>query len=221
MHFQAALFDMDGLLIDSEPLWQQAEIEALTPLGVPLTPELCARTVGLRIKEAIQYWQVRYTWQGPALEVVVEQVVARMIAMIGKHGAPMPGARAAVAACREAGLALALATSSRYDLAEATLRKLDMLAEFAQVVCADEHSPGKPHPDVFLRAAAALDVDPQRCLVFEDSLNGVIAAKAARATVVAVPGELWADDPRFVLADYRLTSLEQVTPAWLASLEAR
>jgi mannitol-1-/sugar-/sorbitol-6-/2-deoxyglucose-6-phosphatase len=221
MFFQAAIFDMDGLLIDSEPLWQQAEIEALTPLGVPLTREMCTRTVGLRIKEAIQYWQARYAWHGPALEVVVEQVVAQMIAMIRDHGEPLPGAVEAVAICRAAGLATALATSSRYDLAAVTLERLGLADAFAHVICADGHSPGKPHPDVFQRAAAALGLDPQRCLVFEDSLNGVIAAKAARMSVTAVPGELWADDPRFVLADYRLKSLREVTPDWLAGLEVR
>jgi mannitol-1-/sugar-/sorbitol-6-/2-deoxyglucose-6-phosphatase len=221
MFFSAAIFDMDGLLIDSEPLWQQAEIEALTPLGVPLTREMCTHTVGLRIREAIQHWQARYAWQGPALEVVVEQVVAHMIAMIRDHGQPLPGAGEAVATCREAGLATALATSSRYDLAAVTLDKLGLADAFAHVICADEHASGKPHPDVFLRAAAALGLDPQRCLVFEDSLNGVIAAKAARMSVAAVPGVQWADDPRFILADYRLASLREVTPAWLAGLEVR
>lgn len=221
MFFSAAIFDMDGLLIDSEPLWQQAEIEFLTPLGVPLTHEMCTRTVGLRVREAIQYWQVRYPWHGPELEAVVEQIVARVIGLIQEQGEAMPGAPAAVAACHKAGVPLALATSSRYDLADVTLTKLGLKDAFAHIICADENGPGKPHPDVFLRAAAALGLDPQRCVVFEDSLNGVIAAKAARMSVVAVPGAQWADDPRFVLADYRLSSLTEATPAWLDSLEVR
>lgn len=219
MLFQAALFDMDGLLIDSEPLWQRSEIEMLTPLGVPLTPEMCARTVGLRVNEALKYWQDRYPWNEPSLPVLVERIVARMIELIGLQGAPLPGARQAVAACRDCGLKLALATSSREDLAQATLAKLSMLDAFARIVCADENGHGKPHPEVFLRAAEALGADPQRCLVFEDSMNGVIAAKAARMTAIAVPGAQWSADPRFVLADYRLASLEQVTAEWLSGLE--
>ncbi len=220
MFFKAAIFDMDGLLIDSEPLWQQAEMEFLRPLGVQLTREMCTRTVGLRVREAIQYWQARHPWEGPGLDELVECIVARVIELINQSGRALPGAGEAVRMCREAGLALALATSSRHDLAAVTLAKLGLDGAFAQVICADEHAPGKPHPIVFLRAAEALGLDPQSCLVFEDSLNGVIAAKAARMYVAAVPGSQWADDPRFVLADFRLNSLEEATPSWLASLEA-
>ncbi len=180
---------------------------------------MCTRTVGLRVNEALKHWQDRYPWDRPSLDELVERIVVRMIGLIGEVGAPLPGARAAVAACHARGLKLALATSSREDLAGATLAKLGMSGDFAQIVCARADGHGKPHPEVFLHAAQALGTEPQRCLVFEDSLNGVIAAKAARMTAVAVPGAQWAADPRFILADHRLASLEAVTPEWLAQVD--
>ena len=212
---------MDGLLIDSEPLWQQTEVEVLRPYGIPLTREMCTRTVGLCVPEAVKYWQERFPWNGPGLEVVVEEIVEGVRGLIMQQATPMPGAHEAIAACRDAGLALALATSSRCMLAELALSKLALADEFDHVLCAGKDSLGKPHPEVFLRAAVALDIEPQRCLVFEDSLNGVIAAKAASMRVAAIPGEHWADDPRFVLADYRLGSLLGVTPEWLHNLEVQ
>src|SRR5690606_39654831 len=92
------------------------------------------------------------------------------------------------------------------------------LGAYFDLICsADEVRYGKPHPDVFLLAAERLGADPLDCLVFEDSVNGMVAAKAARMTVAVVPDFRQAGDPRFALADLKLTSLEKVNPLWVRS----
>jgi HAD superfamily hydrolase (TIGR01509 family) len=205
VRLEAAVFDMDGVLVDSEPLWQDAEIEVFAGVGVALTNELCRQTMGLRIDEAVDHWHRRFGWTWPAPAVVAAEVVRRVSELIAERGEPLPGVDAAVAACRHAGLRLALASSSPRPLIEAVLAKLGLAGTFEVVHSADDEPFGKPHPGIYLTTAARLGVAPTACLAIEDSVNGVIAAKAARMACVAVPLDL--DDPRFGIADLVLPSL--------------
>jgi len=132
------------------------------------------------------------------------RIVDRMVARVREVGAPLPGALEAVEAAAAQGLPLAVASSSPRRLIDATLARLGLSERFAAITSAEDDRYGKPHPAVYLRAAEALGVAPPRCLVFEDSLNGVIAAKAARMRCVAVPEE---PAPGFAIADLTLTSL--------------
>ncbi|MBN2082540.1 hexitol phosphatase HxpB [bacterium] len=217
MRPRAAIFDLDGLLIDSEPLWQRAEVEIFNAYGVPLKPEMCYQTVGRRIHDVVEFWHARYPWEGPPPAAVAERIIARMLELIAGEAEPMPGALSAVEALAQAGLPLAVATSSQLVLAEAALKRLGIGGYF-EAVCSAQHEPyGKPHPAVYLTAAGRLGVPPEHCLVFEDSVNGLIAAKAAGMYCVAVPYPAWRDNPRFVIADEVLASLAEVTADWLAS----
>lgn len=199
---RAAIFDMDGLLIDSEPLWREAEIEVFASVGLALSDEECRDTTGLRIDEVVALRHAQSPWSEPELGVVIERITDALIARVRARGEPLPGAREAIATCRSAGLALALASSSSRRIIDATLEHLGL--EFPVIASAQDERYGKPHPAVFLRAAERLGVEPTECLVFEDSLHGVIAAKAARMTVIAVPEH---PDPRFAIADRVLESL--------------
>ena len=204
---RAVIFDLDGLLIDSEPLWQRAEVEVFNALGVPLKPEMCYQTVGRRIDDVAEFWYARYPWDGPPPAEVATRIVHRMVELISTEAEPMPGAIEAVEALAEAGLPLAVATSSPQVLAEAALMRLGIGGWF-EAVCSAQHEPyGKPHPAVYLTAAGRLGIPPAHCLVFEDSVNGLIAAKAAGMYCVAVPYPAWRDNPRFVLADEVIESL--------------
>jgi sugar-phosphatase len=207
--FGAAIFDMDGLLVDSEPLWHEAEIEVLGGLGVPIAADDCRRTKGMFVEEVARYWYERYPWDGPSIEQVATRVVDTVIDLVEKKGVRRPGVDQTIELCRRHGLRLALASSSQHRLITEVLGRFD-LADFFEVIHSAENEPyGKPHPGVFLTAAAQLGVAPDRCLVWEDSPAGVLAAKAARMTCVAVPEPAERGLPAIAIADAVLDSLEQ------------
>lgn len=203
----AVIFDMDGLLIDSEPHWREAEIEIFATVGVTLTDAMCRETTGLRIDEVVAHHHAREPWGGPSVRELAARIVERMIERVRASGDALPGAIEAVEACAARGLPLALASSSPRRLIDATLAHLGLEGRFGVIESAEDDRYGKPHPAVYLRTAEGLGVGPVRCLVFEDSLNGVIAAKAARMRCVAVPD---APDPRFAIADLVLGSLTEL-----------
>ncbi|MBZ0115363.1 MAG: hexitol phosphatase HxpB [Sandaracinaceae bacterium] len=209
---RAAIFDLDGLLIDSEPLWRRAEVELFATVGLRLTEAECEETTGLRIDEVVAYRHRQCPWHEPDVSVIASRIVDRVIELVGREGAAKPGGARAVEACAQFGLRLALASSSPERLIHATLVRLGLADHFEHVVSAEHERHGKPHPVVFLTTAERLGVSPLECVVLEDSLNGVIAAKAARMRCIAVPER---DDPRFALADRVLPSLEAFEPSML------
>lgn len=219
----AALFDMDGLLLDSEPLWQQAEIAIFGRLGLRLTPADCAATTGLRIDAVVRYWFARQPWVGPSPDAVASEIVDALVALIRAHAKPLPGVLDTIDWLRDRRIALALASSSPQRLIDATLDALDLHDVFAVRQSAEQLARGKPHPEVFLVAAERLGHPAEQCVVLEDSLPGVVAAKAARMRCVAVPAH---DTPqpvlaRFAIADAVLPSLNAWNNGvWQALLDA-
>jgi mannitol-1-/sugar-/sorbitol-6-/2-deoxyglucose-6-phosphatase len=207
---KAVIFDMDGVLIDSEPFWRQAEIELFADLGVRLTDEECRQTMGLRIDQTVDYWYARRPWPDPDLPALAERIVDRVAEIVEQRGGPLPGVDEAVAVCRKLGLRLAVASSSWTRLITAVLGRLGIDDAFEVVHSAADEPHGKPHPGVFLTTAARLGVDPTHCLVVEDSVNGMVAAVAARMRCAVIP-ERW--DPRFVLAHTVLGSLHDIETA--------
>lgn len=203
---KAVIFDMDGVLSDTEPLWQRAETEIFGGLGVPLTHEMLQSTMGLRCDEVVAKWNLLYPWQGPTEAEVHDCIVARVIALIRAEAVPLPGVRDAIAQVQAAGLRIALASSSPMVLIDAMLDHLGLAGAFALRRSAEDDTHGKPHPAVYLRTAADLGVSPLHCLAIEDSFNGLLAAKAARMRCCLVPAHL--ADPRWGIADKVLPSLE-------------
>lgn len=212
----AVIFDMDGLLIDSEPLWRTVEVAVLRSAGLSLVEKDCEATTGLRIDEVTAFWHQRQPLQGLSSEEAAARIVDEMVARAPQEARALPGAAAAVQAARDAGLKVALCSSSPLRLIEACVRALGLAGAFDVTVSAENESHGKPHPAVYLTTAARLGVPGANCVAVEDSLNGVIAAKAARMACVAVP-QLSGGDPalaRFGVADVVLPSL-LVFPSWL------
>jgi HAD superfamily hydrolase (TIGR01509 family) len=185
--FDAAVFDMDGLLVDSEPLWHEAELRIFHRYGVPLTVERCRETTGMFLGDVVRHWRARYAWDGPAVDVVAGQITDAMDELLRSRATLKPGAVHALAFCRARGLRLALASSSPRRLIDTAIGHLRLTAWFAVVHSDEGERAGKPDPAVFVSTAALLGVDPTRCLAFEDSPAGVRAAVAAGMTCVAVP----------------------------------
>jgi mannitol-1-/sugar-/sorbitol-6-/2-deoxyglucose-6-phosphatase len=210
----ATLFDMDGLLIDSEVLWHRAEVEILGALGVPIFDSSTRSTKGVFINEVVENWYVRYPWRGPNVDEVVAKLEARVGSLVETEGRLLPGALRAIDLTSERG-PIALASSTPLALINRSLEHFDLSERFASVHSAEFEPYGKPHPGVFLTAASSLGIAPKRCLVFEDSTAGVIAARAASMSVVAVPTPVDRDEVEYLLADVVLESLEDLSPDWL------
>ncbi|MBW2424669.1 MAG: hexitol phosphatase HxpB [Deltaproteobacteria bacterium] len=210
---RALIFDMDGVLIDSEPLWRQAEIETFAEVGLALSEEDCLQTQGLRIDEAVGWWFERRPWSGRACEDVARAVEARVIELVGLASEPLPGVTEAFEAARSSGWRLALASSSARRLIDAVLEHFGWSDSFEQIHSAEEEEHGKPHPAVYLTTAAMLGIEPERCVAIEDSANGVAAALAAGMRCIAVPALEVAEDPRLAIATRRLESLHHLPDA--------
>ncbi|MFI8416508.1 hexitol phosphatase HxpB [Serratia sp. NPDC078593] len=216
-HIDSAIFDMDGLLIDSEPLWLQAEMDIFGALGLDLSERhTLPNTLGLRIDLVVNLWYQAMPWQGPSLEAVSARIIERAIELVHQKRPLLPGVHQALELCRRLDLNIGLASASPLHMQQQVLKMFDLEDYFDHLVSAEHLPYSKPHPEVYLIAAERLGSDPLRCITLEDSFNGMIATKAARMRSIVVPADAFSQDPRWSLADYKLTSLEQLTPAHLA-----
>jgi mannitol-1-/sugar-/sorbitol-6-/2-deoxyglucose-6-phosphatase len=212
-NIQLVIFDMDGLLIDTEPFWRQAEIKVFKTVGVDLTEDDCKLTTGFRFDEVVEYWWQKHPWQGKTRQQIHDEVIDELENFITQSAAPMAGVETALQFFKNRGLRIALASSSAMRLIKATVKKLNIESYFELLVSAEHDRYGKPHPAVFLRTAETLNTRPENCLVLEDSFNGLLAAKAAKMKCVAVPDAAHYNEPCFVIADWKLRSLEEVAQA--------
>ena len=218
MKFSAVIFDMDGLLIDSEPLWQQAGSEMLQQFGVTLTEEEYNLTTGLRTPEWVDYWFTHFTIDKKEAVAAAKMVEQNALDKIKQHGIAMPGVEYIMQFFKENKFQIGLASSSPMRLIEAVVEKLN-IRPYLNAITSAEHLPyGKPHPHVFLNCAELLTVPPTLCICFEDSFNGMIAAKAARMKCVVVPAPHVHHQGRWDAADYKLTSLLQFNQQLLEGL---
>jgi sugar-phosphatase len=212
--FDAVIFDMDGVLIDSEPLWKIAMDEVFKSIGSNLTKEDYQKTVGLRIDEVIRYWHAYEGWEGISTKFVEDCILDKMKTLIREHPFPLEGVRETLLFLQNRGIKTGLATSSYRILIDTVLDSLDLTPYF-QVTHSAENEPfGKPHPAVFLSVADGLQADPNKCLVIEDSLTGVIAAKAARMQVVCIPEKTHHPEPKLLLADWQFESMRKLLKVW-------
>jgi len=181
----AVLFDMDGLLVDTEPLWFETEIEVMARLGAPWTRQDQAALLGGSMERSVAYLLARATTPAPPAEVerwLLEGMLKRAEA---GQVTVLPGARELLAELTAAGLPCALVTSSLRRFAEAVLAATGL--RFAVTVCGEDVPATKPDPAPYELAAKLLDLEPGRCVALEDSPNGVASAAAAGCPVVAVP----------------------------------
>ena len=217
---RAVIFDMDGVLIDTEPVWRRVEIEVFGALGVVLTEADCRQTMGVRIDEVVAQWYQRRPWAGPAVSEVVEQVLTGVVDHVRAEGRPMEGAVEAVRLVRACGLRSAVASSSPRALIAAVIEVLGIRDDVDVTCSAGDDARGKPAPDVYLRAATLLGVAPSSCLAIEDSVFGVMSARAAGMPCIVVPDAQTGADPRLESAQLRLGSLGELGRDRLAEVSA-
>ncbi|MGO8970327.1 MAG: hexitol phosphatase HxpB [Myxococcaceae bacterium] len=204
---RAAIYDMDGLLLDSEPYWVEAELEVLGDVGVPLTPQLARETTGMRLDEAVAHWYRRFPWKTETEAAVLARLTRAAHRLILARAAAKPGVQQSLQLFQTLGIRRALASSSPLTLIEAVVEKLGLVGQFELTVSAESESHGKPHPAVYLTAAKRLGLEPSECLALEDSVNGLTSAKAAGMRVIAVPEAAHRHDARYAAADWVVDSL--------------
>src|SRR6187431_2421452 len=177
---------MDGVLVDTEHLWDEVREELTTEWGGRYTPEAQEAMMGMSSLEWSRYLHETVGLREPP-ETINAEVVRRMLARYEVDLPVVPGAVEAVRRLDGEGFKLAVASSSNRELIDAVLRRLELAALFEATVSSEEVARGKPAPDVFLEAARRLDVPADHCAAVEDSGNGIRAAHAAGMRVLAIP----------------------------------
>lgn len=209
---------MDGLLVDSEPHWRDAERAVFSTVGLTLTDDACKQTTGMPIPAVVEYWFARFPWEEPPGHTRAE--IGSLITegaheRIGAFAQPMPGAFAVLDFFAERGIPAAIASASPMSLIELVVNRMGIAGKLALWHSATLEARNKPAPDVYLGTARKLGVLPAHCVAFEDSGTGLASAVAAGMRTVAVPADFEFADAKFDGAALRLPSLQDFsTPAF-------
>lgn len=216
---QAVLFDMDGLLVDTEPLWFEVEHSVMARLGGDWTEADQAKLVGGSLKTSVDYLIARGSKRA-SWDEVAGWLVGEMADLLAEREvAIMPGAVDLLAEVRAAGIPRALVTSSERVIMDAVLASLSRHGiSFTVTVCGQDVTHPKPHPEPYLNAASLIGADPRACVALEDSPNGSAAALAAGCVTIAVPGVAKVpENPALTiassLADLNLATLRELVRA--------
>jgi len=216
----AVVFDMDGVLVDTEHLWDEVREELTNEWGGRYTPEAQEAMMGMSSPEWSRYLHERVGLREQP-ETINAEVVRRMLARYEVELPVVPGAVDAVRRLHGEGFRLAVASSSNRELIDAVLRRLEVTDLFDVTVSSEEVAHGKPAPDVYLETARRLDVEPARCAAVEDSASGIRAAHAAGMHVLAYPNRHYPPSAEaLALADAVVRDLNDVRPSLVSALRA-
>ncbi len=207
MILNTVIFDMDGLLIDSEPLWYEAAVKIMAAYGVTLDEKEYAMTIGLRTREFLDFWFTRHGINADNLPLAEHDITALVAGDIIARGELMPGAESIIEFFKEKNFKIGLATSSPVVIVDAVFERTGLRSLFDECCSAELLPYGKPHPQVYLNCVEALKSHPSSVICFEDSFNGMIAAKAAKLRCVVVPDKPRRYEWRWLAADYVMDSL--------------
>lgn len=209
------IFDLDGVLVDSEAAWDEARREVAAEFGIEWPADAQQRTMGMSSNEWSRF--MRDEIGVPMeLERINAEVVRRMVELYREELPLLPGARKAVRTMA-ASWRLGLASSSNRPIIDLVLELAGVSGDFEVTVSSEEVGRGKPAPDVYVEAARRLGVEPRACAAIEDSSNGIRAAHAAGLRVIAVPNaEFPPEADALALADASIDSLARLTPGLVA-----
>jgi HAD superfamily hydrolase (TIGR01509 family) len=208
--FRAVIFDLDGVLADSEPRWNEIDAKLLAEYGVIYRGEYHRNVLGVSYRLAVEFYKKTFRLSVPTDEMMRRrgEIAADFFANLIDV---FPWAKLVLQELRQMNLRLAVATSSVSASARPFLARHGLTAFFEVVVTGEEVEHGKPHPDIYLRAAEKLGIAADACLVIEDALSGVAAARAAKMRVAAIPDARFADPRDYKKeADYVLNSLKEI-----------
>ncbi len=205
---EGVIFDLDGIIIDSEPFWEIAAKKVFKSIGIEFTSEICRQTTGLDSLSTIRYVYSIKPWNDITFKQVAAEIIREVLALIMDQGKAKEGVHEIISFLNNLKIPVAVASSSEMKIIQTVLEKIKLKDKFA-AVCSSEHEEfGKPHPAVYLAAAKLLNIEPEKCLAFEDSFFGALAAKSARMKVVAVLSKTDFTETRFDFTDMKVRSLE-------------
>ncbi len=187
-NIRAVVFDLDGLMFNTEDIFNQVGREVLRRRGKELTPEVLCQMMGRRAPEALGI-MIAAHGLSDTVSQLIEETRVLFTALAAERLAPMPGLYELLEHIERRGLKKGVATSSGRGYLEAILNKFDLLPRFHLTLAAEDVRDGKPHPEIYLTAAARLEIEPGEMLVLEDSHAGTTAGVSARAVVVSVPND--------------------------------
>lgn len=210
MKIEWIIFDMDWLLIDSEPLWQEAEINSFKKVWINLTVEQTTKTTGLHVDEVVEYWYSLFPWNEKDLwkKEVSKNIVTMVKDLINSKWVEKAWVAKIISFLKSKNINnIAIASSSEYSIIETVINKFNIRDYFNVINSAQDEEFWKPHPWVYISTYKKMWLKPEQCLSFEDSLNWVISSKAAKVKCVAVPEIININNNKFLISDLIIKSL--------------
>jgi HAD superfamily hydrolase (TIGR01509 family) len=209
---KAVIFDVDGTLIDSMWIWRQVDIEFLGKRGIPLPESLQAEIEGMSYSETAIYFKARFDLPD-SLEEIKEEWRLMAEDYYKFHIKLKSGAKEFLKLLYDKDYPIGIATSNSRELVDNMLENHDIRQYFSIIRTSCEVDKGKPHPDVYLKVAEDMGLEPQRCLVFEDTVSGVMAAKSAGMKVFAMADEVSEEskDKLIEMTEGYIHSFDEVT----------
>ena len=203
---EGVIFDLDGTIIDSEPIWKAAEQKFFAKHGLFLTDEDCQATTGLPTIDAIRYWYDKL--KNPSLDplAMANELSQNVMDILKDQGELMPGIIENLEFWKSKGLPMGIASASSMPHIETVVERFNLDKYFSILYSADFELYGKPHPGVYISACKNLNINPVKSVAFEDSFNGMLAAKSARMTVVGLLDAGHNGDTRFDFVDLKIKS---------------
>ena len=212
---EAVIFDMDGVIIDSEEIWKRAENEIFSSVGVKLTDELCKMTETMTTREVTNFWFGKYPWKNKSLEEVENGVIERVAHLIKDAGKGVDGIEEFLRKMKDKGYKIGLATNSPSCLIPVVLEKLAIDQYFDAISSAEHELEGKPSPYVYLSTAEKLNIEPENCIAIEDSYSGILAAKKAGMKAIIIDANNLYNQ-KIEIADYKINDYNKFDFSFLS-----
>ncbi|WOJ98160.1 HAD family phosphatase [Congregibacter brevis] len=186
-YIKGVIFDFDGLIVDTNALWTEAEHACFTAVGVYVTPDQQQLTESMTTRQVASHWYKYQPWRGRSVEKLELDVIEYVRRELASGARTMPGAIDVIRWCCAQGYRIGLATNAPREVCEPTLEQLGVHDQFDAIVTEADVRNGKPHPAVYRACVEKLNLRPHEAIAFEDSPTGALAAVRAGVTVIGVP----------------------------------